>query len=89
MYVIGSGMKEGFENAAQRGGGRYVDGFADYGLRAKYGPEGPPRINLLQLATHITKQVSHIQTCVRHSMSIRKISCKTHLSSQQALRGHC
>ena len=35
-----------------------MDGFADYGLRAKYGPEGPPRINLLQLAVHITKQVS-------------------------------
>ena len=55
--------------AAQRGGGRYVDGFADYGLRAKYGSEGPPRINLLQLATHITKQVSlvlgsYIEACV-------------------------
>ncbi|BDA48244.1 Amino-acid permease BAT1 homolog [Coccomyxa sp. Obi] len=43
-----------------RGGGRYVDGCADYGLRAKHRSEGPPRIDLLQLATHITKQVQQM-----------------------------
>ncbi|CAL8465981.1 g5517 [Coccomyxa elongata] len=53
----------------KRGGGRYVDGFADYGLRAKYGPDGPPCINLLQLATHITKQVQQMPARVELAFS--------------------